>query len=295
MNRRAAFTLIELPSGTLRVVRKRKSHAFTLIELLIVMAILGVLVTMLVPVIAGQIEEARRKSCQANLHAIGRKMVEYAHDHKGRFPHYWSTNANWPWHAIGHKNNVPGDTDVADGTRPLFMLMYEPYEESPGVWISKATDYVPPDVFVCPSVGGAEPDPLGYSDQVGFTSYKNLSYSFQHHHSADATGIHLSILTPGSRVIMADKNPLTAFTTSGVTGGTTFYRMEATGEAHDSMSVNHGGDGQNVLRVGGSVEWATTVNLGPLGDTIWDPSNKTAGDLGRYDAPQSDSDVFLIQ
>ena len=58
--------------------------AFTLIELLIVMAILGVLVTMLVPVVTGQIEKARRTSCQANLRAIDREKEAYLAAKYGR-------------------------------------------------------------------------------------------------------------------------------------------------------------------------------------------------------------------
>ena len=266
--------------------------AFTLIELLIVMGILGVLVTMLVPVISGQIEAARRTSCGANLHAIGQKMVEYAHEHKGRLPTFWSTHEYW--HSVGFNNNVPASSFVGDGTRPLFMLMYEPDGNN-----HRAVDYVSPEVFVCPSVGDAEADPLAYSKQVGFTSHNNISYSYQHQYNVQVTGLPLSLLTSSSRVIMADKNPLTAFTgVTGTSGGgankTTFSKLMATGKSHDSMSVNHDEEGQNVLRLEGSVDWIAAVNLGPDGDGICDPSNKIVGRLTRDEVPQRANDVFLI-
>ena len=50
--------------------------------------------------------------------------------------------------------------------------------------------------------------------------------------------------------------------------------------SHLATSVNHPG-GQNVLRMDASAAWATTSNIGPGGDNIWDPTNRTSGDLQR--------------
>ena len=260
---------------------------FTLVELLIVVGILAVLATILVPVISGGIEDARRTSCRANLHAIGKQMHMYAHDHKARLPAFESTHQNW--YAIGYNNNVPDTDNVPDGSRPLFMLMYVPDGDT-----HRSTDYAESDAFVCPSVSDAEPDPIEYEHQVGFTSHKNISYSYQHQIRIQITGFSLNLLR-SDRVIMADKNPLTAFAGATlVRGGTTCYCLENTGAAHDSMSVNHKGVGQNVLTLGGTVEWTEEVNIGPNNDTIWDPTNKTSGDFARNEVPQSKDDVFLI-
>lgn len=55
----------------------RSHRAFTLIELLIVIAILGILVGMTAPSLLRARESARRASCRANLHAVAASMQMY--------------------------------------------------------------------------------------------------------------------------------------------------------------------------------------------------------------------------
>ena len=55
--------------------------AFTLIELLFVIAIIAILAAILFPVFARARENARRSSCQSNLKQIGLGMIQYAQDY----------------------------------------------------------------------------------------------------------------------------------------------------------------------------------------------------------------------
>ena len=55
-----------------------KRNAFTLVELLVVIAIIAVLVAILVPVIGSALAEARAASCQANLKTIAGAFREYS-------------------------------------------------------------------------------------------------------------------------------------------------------------------------------------------------------------------------
>ncbi len=59
--------------------------AFTLVELLIVMAILGVLVALLLPAVQAAREAARRSQCGSNLHQIGIALNSY-HNAQQTFP-----------------------------------------------------------------------------------------------------------------------------------------------------------------------------------------------------------------
>jgi prepilin-type N-terminal cleavage/methylation domain-containing protein/prepilin-type processing-associated H-X9-DG protein len=60
--------------------------AFTLIEILVVLAILSILAALLFPVLARARENARRSSCQSNLKQIGLGIMQYAQDFDETFP-----------------------------------------------------------------------------------------------------------------------------------------------------------------------------------------------------------------
>ena len=69
-----------------------KSRAFTLIELLFVIATIGILAAILLPALARTRETARRASCQNNLMQLGIVMHAYAAENDGALP--WSGGNN---------------------------------------------------------------------------------------------------------------------------------------------------------------------------------------------------------
>ena len=75
---------------------RRGKGAFTLIELLIVIAIISLLAAILFPVFGRLRENARRASCQSNLKQIGLAIHQYTQDYDERMPLgyvYWSGGA----------------------------------------------------------------------------------------------------------------------------------------------------------------------------------------------------------
>jgi prepilin-type N-terminal cleavage/methylation domain-containing protein len=65
--------------------RSSKQFGFTLVEMLVVIAIIGILVAMLMPALSRAREAARASQCQNNLRQIGIAMQEFAHvDPAGR-------------------------------------------------------------------------------------------------------------------------------------------------------------------------------------------------------------------
>jgi len=261
-------------------------RAFTLVELLVVIAIIGILATLLVPALARARELGRRAKCASNLHAIGRALQTYAHTNDSTLPNIESTEA--AWYAVGQNNNKPALTNVPDGSRPLFMLMYVPDGTD-----RRKTGYVTAGAFICPSVSDAQPDPMEYSRQVGFTSNRSISYSFQYQINS-STAPFLTLIDEGARPILSDKNPLVRFAGStGSAGGTTYYRVNSpTGLPTDSNSQSHGGDGQNVLRLSGTAEWTTDV-AEVAGDNIWAPRNFD-GSMNGTEPPVDSDDILLV-
>ena len=60
-------------------------RAFTLIEMLVVIAIIAILTALLLPALGRGKESARSVSCMNNLHQLGIGWISYNGDNKGRF------------------------------------------------------------------------------------------------------------------------------------------------------------------------------------------------------------------
>lgn len=93
MNRRthpvSGFTLVEMLAGQAAAMRSTRSQwreAFTLIEMLVVMAILVLLLVMVTPAVSSVLERGRTTKCLANLRAMAQAVSIYTAEHQGRFP-----------------------------------------------------------------------------------------------------------------------------------------------------------------------------------------------------------------
>lgn len=66
--------------------RRAHRRAFTLIELLTVIAIIGILAAILIPTVAAVRKKARKAECASNLHQLGMAINLYTNDNKGKLP-----------------------------------------------------------------------------------------------------------------------------------------------------------------------------------------------------------------
>jgi len=73
-------------------------RGFSLIELLVVTAIVAVLASLLLPAIGQVKASARKLTCASNLRQIGLAIIVYANDNHGTFPQNDSANcSSWPY------------------------------------------------------------------------------------------------------------------------------------------------------------------------------------------------------
>ncbi|MDD2706843.1 MAG: substrate-binding domain-containing protein [Verrucomicrobiae bacterium] len=66
--------------------KAKRSSAFTLVELLIVMALLSVLAAMLLPALRGALEVGRRAKCIGQMRQLGQAVAAYVNDYDGWLP-----------------------------------------------------------------------------------------------------------------------------------------------------------------------------------------------------------------
>lgn len=88
-----------------------KRLAFTLVELLVVISILGVLAALMFPMISKMREKARQAQCANNLKELSTAVSSYVGDNGGRYP--WSTT-----HQYLDENNVWRERKGWVGKRP---------------------------------------------------------------------------------------------------------------------------------------------------------------------------------
>jgi prepilin-type N-terminal cleavage/methylation domain-containing protein/prepilin-type processing-associated H-X9-DG protein len=114
----------------------RSQRGFTMIELLVVVAVIVILVAILFPVFEQAQESARRASCQSNLKQMGTAFKMYLSDYDGYFP---------PWRTILPGLKVPVTGIVPwDGRSPI--------SEGTLFWHELIFPYVKNvDVYTCPS------------------------------------------------------------------------------------------------------------------------------------------------
>ncbi|SPE57118.1 conserved exported hypothetical protein [Verrucomicrobia bacterium] len=109
-------------------------RAFTLIELLCVVAIIAVLAALLLPVLIQAQARAKRIQCEGQLRQTGIAFHDFAHDHNGLFPMAVSTNAGGSREFVQNASMLNGE----------FYFAYRHFQPL-------SNDLVMTRVLVCPA------------------------------------------------------------------------------------------------------------------------------------------------
>ena len=157
---------------------QKKSNAFTLIELLIVIAIISLLAAILFPVFAGVRERARQSSCASNLKQIGFAVMQYTQDNDEMMPPVVSrtclANASFVLSPVAWQSG--GTPQCGAGT------------QHPG-WMEAIYSYVKnKSLFICPSdyqskldwnssTGAADKSSYGMNYFLGWSPKGTVNYS----------------------------------------------------------------------------------------------------------------------
>lgn len=101
--------------GKSRRASVKDAWGFTLLELLIVVALLAALAALLVPFPAQAREKGRQAACLSHLHQIGQTPLLYLQDWDGWFLHWRCAG---PPLVLGHVPRPTETVGMTDGARP---------------------------------------------------------------------------------------------------------------------------------------------------------------------------------
>lgn len=107
---------------------KRKQNAFTLVELMIVVSILGILSALVLPTFQGNATEAKESAAKSDLRTMRTQISLYKLHHNGAFPGYVAGVLKDVATATGQLEG----TSAADGTyttakKPSGIYIHGPY------------------------------------------------------------------------------------------------------------------------------------------------------------------------
>ena len=164
---------------------RRHAGGFTLIEVLVVVAIIALLVSILLPSLSQAREQAKRASCLSNLKTLGMAVSAYILNEKERFCWLQKT-----WFYGGRRGNGEvtwGGWDIPAERRPLNKYVYQ----------GKMRNSMSLEAYRCPSDFGVrlnnEPD----STATESPGYDVLGTSYQSNHNWESYADSSTYMGPG--------------------------------------------------------------------------------------------------
>ena len=154
-------------------MRHRATDGFTLIEILIVIAVLGVLVAILLPLYNGALQKAKQKGTMAEMNSLAKAVMAYITDH-GRAP----TNPG------GEIRSSPQFIKEVSPYHimavPIFDLWHGPMQAWMGLAVGGEFDIKPDTVsdddFIIASLGrDRDPENFVYNEEAPANGFYALS------------------------------------------------------------------------------------------------------------------------
>ncbi len=160
-------------------VSARRHPAFTLVELLVVIAVIAILAALLFPALAAARAKARQTACLSNLRQVGIGITLYASDNSGCIPFGPKAGAFTSPMNFYPSTGAPTSLISLSGGAPVGL----------GLLLSQQLSGQPKALF-CP---GAD-QPLNSDEQLANVGFRQAQSSFYYRHAGntqifDATGL----------------------------------------------------------------------------------------------------------
>ena len=250
--------------------------AFTLLELLVVVALISILGAVLAPALSRAWATAQEKKCAANLRSWGQAFVLYASDNSGYLPHpdgrernepAGSPDSSHPEHERGYVDMLPpylGEKpwrDYPQGRKP-----------TGGIWQCPRAKLLPAKAY------SYEPSREGYFSYA-MNSYlaHDFLFGLPWNASPQPSFLALSKCARPSQTILLFEQTLDPAQGNGQAGSLNtagFFAAEDARAAAERHEHATGGLGGNVLYVDGPVNWR---------NDLWDKTLKTGRKPKRGD------------
>jgi len=228
----------------------KRARAFTLIELMTVIAIISALVAVSLPNLSRSREEAKRTVCMANQRGIGQAFYLYAMEapDPGVFPAVCQTTT-------GTSNNFRMFYSQDRSVEPSTTGTPSPTVD---MWAVVRRVFTVPKQFICPSTTDLADPAADTTVYYDFRSINNLSYGYQWQHSPNRRIIGMA--SEPVFPVLADGNPYI----KGGIGTSVTLTNDRNGPGRGN-STNHNRDGQNVLYQDTHVEFERGPDVGLSG------------------------------
>lgn len=235
---------------------------FTLIELMIVIAIIAILAAILLPVFAKVREKARSANCQANLKQIGLAITMYANDYDETLPDSQPLFCMLPTATNGRRSNA-WQGAIMPYVKNIRIFVCPSRPSLKPVQVNYGTDAADATDLTGYAYNGAYWGPLGTACPFDYPASGDDGYSGLDHYVA------LSSIGDPSRTVMVTDSPTDGSDEIG-DGDTTYDGVRATSTVWQ-MYVNSGytqyypesrhNNGFNVLYADGHVKFKQTNTL----------------------------------